>query len=87
LLIAQNWDKAQQYTDEFKTDENYDIEIREALQGECDSCTQEGSFCLEIFVNNFIKFYKKYLFDCMFIIFCLYLLIFIYYSSFSFFVL
>jgi len=46
LLIAQNWDKAQQYTDELKTDENYDIEIREALQSECDCCTQEGSFCL-----------------------------------------
>jgi len=44
LLIAQNWDKAQQYTDELKTDENYDIEIREALQGECDNCIQEGSF-------------------------------------------
>jgi len=63
LLIAQNWDKAQQYTDELKTDTNYDKEIREALQGECDNCTQEGNFCLEIFA----KFYniKKctYLFD------------------------
>jgi len=53
LLIAQNWDKAQQYTDEFKTDANYDIEIREALQSECDNCTQEGSFF-------FLKYLLKY---------------------------
>jgi len=45
LLIAQNWDKAQQYTDELKTDEMYDKEIRETLQGECDSRIQDGSFC------------------------------------------
>ncbi|KAL4111775.1 hypothetical protein QTP88_015664 [Uroleucon formosanum] len=41
LLIAQNWDKAQQYTDELKTDEIYDKEIREALLGECDGRIQE----------------------------------------------
>lgn len=49
LLIAQNWDKAQQYRDELQADTNYDIEIRETLQGEHNYCTQEGSFCLEIF--------------------------------------
>lgn len=42
LLIAQNWMKAQLYTEEFETDEDYDLEIREALQNECDSCKQEG---------------------------------------------
>lgn len=43
LLIAQNWDKAQQYTDELETDETYDLEIREVLQSECVDCTQIGN--------------------------------------------
>lgn len=42
LLIAQNWDKAIQYTIEIETDEEYDLEIRRALPDKCEDCTQEG---------------------------------------------
>lgn len=43
LLIAQNWDKAQQYTNELETDEMYDLEIREMLQGKCGVYSQDGN--------------------------------------------
>lgn len=48
LLIAQNWNKAQQYTNELETDENYDLEIREALNYERDDYIQEGKSSIEI---------------------------------------
>lgn len=43
LLIAQNWDKAQQYTIELKTNEMYDLEIRETLQGKYEAYSQDGN--------------------------------------------
>lgn len=43
LMIAQNWNKAEQYTNELKIDELYDSEIREVLQSECKACIQEGN--------------------------------------------
>jgi hypothetical protein len=59
LLIAQNWDNAQQFTNELETDEKYDLEIREALKDECDDYTQEGNATKA----NFHKvLYKMYLF-------------------------
>lgn len=58
LLIAQNWDNAQQFTNELETDEKYDLEIREALKDECDYYTQEGN----VTKTNFYIIYKLYLF-------------------------
>lgn len=46
LLIAQNWDKAQQYTNELENDEKYDLDIREALNEETEDCIQKGNFCV-----------------------------------------
>lgn len=59
-MIAQNWNKAQQYTNELKTDETYDLEIREALQSECVDCTQEGNFSICILFANITKGQKKH---------------------------
>lgn len=56
LLIAQNWDNAQQYTNELETDEQYDFEIREALRNECDAYTQEGN----IIKANDQKYYRQF---------------------------
>lgn len=43
LLIAQNWDKAQQYTNELESDEEYDCGVREALIGESNSRSLDGN--------------------------------------------
>lgn len=53
LLIAQNWDKSKQYTNELETDEEFDLEIREALRRECKYRIQEGD-------KNRLLFYTVY---------------------------
>lgn len=40
FMIARYFDKANQYNNELKTNEIYDLEIREALRNEYVHCTQ-----------------------------------------------
>lgn len=53
LLIAQNWDKVQQYISELETGDKCDLEIRQALQDESHDCTQDGNVWVYVHVVEF----------------------------------
>ncbi|VVC32394.1 Hypothetical protein CINCED_3A025206 [Cinara cedri] len=52
LLIAQNWDKAQQYINELENDEKYDLEIKEALHEESENGTQKDFNLIPSHLNS-----------------------------------